>query len=375
MRWWVVWILVGCGDNLVDESVDIRSGSQLKLSWFDYPDAARELARHKLPFDTHLQSPCSSIEWLDGVERCTPVRHRVFEPPTYATGVFTDDLCTQLVARSDGTHDYVLVGETRDGRYLPEQMFRQAAGRSPAPAYYERLGRECVGPVEVLPFSLYEVGALVPTSSLVTVERSVLPSTGRLAHIVLDAGDGLQMWLGYHDRELGVDCSMSSVGSTLACVPSVAPDPVIADGLATIVLDVERVAGRRLGDHVAVAGAQRAAFGLFDTETRAACSALVDPFEERCSPYASAAVEDVFAESTCETPLRIAQRALDPNPFGADYAVHGLDYFEIGAPVAEAFTHVNNACVPVFVNPGHALHAVGALPRDRFPAATLVMDR
>jgi hypothetical protein len=392
MRWLVAVVLVGCGDNLVDESGEDRSGTQLKLRWFEYPDGARELAWSNPEgrlYDARFDARCELVEWADGITRCTlGARRELFSNnPSYAVGVFTDETCTQLVGRSIREADFVLLGEFRGEQHYPTQLFRGGNMISTG-TYYERRDGGCAGPFTVASSSLYEVGLLIPTSDLVALENRELETTGRLAHRVLDGNDGSELWRGFYDRTLGVDCSMQCVvGAGLACVPTAAPpDSIVLDQLAAVTLDVDVVAGRRLVDRVAVAGSLRTTFGLFDTVTNSACSAIQEPFGDifgrRCVPFA-AGFEDAYAESTCKTPVRVVRRELGECAFTYDYAYNydyearRIDYFEVRQPLAEAFVLAETGdCVPFGVPQGYEIRSLGpAIARDSFPVATLVVDR
>jgi hypothetical protein len=288
----VVVALVGCGDNLVDESADDRSGTQLKLRWFEYSDGARELAwssSEGVYFDSRFDTRCEPIEWADGVTRCTPGVHARLTGLTYAVGAFTDDACTQLVGRSLGDPDFVALGELRGDQHYPTQLLRGGKPLSILGPYYERRDDGCAGPFTAVESRLYEVGALVPTADLVALVERELPTTGRLAHRTLEGSDGSGLWLGFHDRELAVDCSTECIaGGSFACVPKAAPPgSMVLDQLASITFAVERTTGRRLADRVSVAGSLRATVGLFDTATNAACSAGEDLFGDIFADVAS----------------------------------------------------------------------------------------
>jgi hypothetical protein len=391
MRWLVTLVLAGCGDNLVDESGDDRSGTQLKLRWFEYSDGARELALSApegMLFDARFGTRCELVEWADGVTRCTPGARRrpFFSDITYAVGAFTDEACTQLVGRSVDGADFVVLGEVRGEQHYPTQLFR-GGDLLPTETYYERRDGGCAGPFTIVSSRLYEAGALVPTSDLVAVEERELSSTGRLAHRVLEGDDGSALWRGFHDRELGVDCAIQCVaGGDLACVPrSAPPGSVVLDQLATITLDLDAVAGRRLVDRVSVAGRLRTTVGLFDTVTNSACSAMYGVFgevDQRCLPFAGG-FDEAYAEPTCETPIRLVRRELGECAFTFDYAyaynyeARRADYFEVREPLAEAFVLAETGdCVPFGVPPGYEIRAVGpAIAYDSFPVATLVVDR
>jgi len=235
MRWWVCWLLAACGDNLVDEPADQHSGSRLKLYWYDY-DGAREVAsragfyqdgsgRANRFYDLERAEDCTTIEWLDGTIRCTPGigPTEPFDVLTYATTVYADAGCAQLIGRGAPQADYFLHGEWKANRFYPSLVIhRGRAIPGPAGGYYERRDGECVGPVEN-DEPTYELASSISGSELVEVERRELAATTRIGHLADLSDDGMLLRDAFHDHELDTDCYLLTVhGLSTVCAPDAA---------------------------------------------------------------------------------------------------------------------------------------------------------
>jgi hypothetical protein len=114
---------------------------------------------------------------------------------------------------------------------------------------------------------------------------------------------------------------------------------------------------------------------LFDTDADAWCSAFAGfvSSEPRCVPASCCDVEDVFADSACETPTQVTRRPADWDFYR--YAYDRAGYRELLDPIDAFVRAPSGECVRFGRPPGYNVHALGApRPREEFLPATLVVD-
>jgi hypothetical protein len=224
-RWWIVLGLAACGDNLVNERAEQRSGTRLKLSWYEYPDGARERAYLARIHDAALDRPCELVEWADGVRRCTlEVNPHSFMVEPYPRVVYADPGCTRPLGRSSGfVPGYAFYLEQwMAGEPKLARAFLPGAVVVPQPtSVYEQRDGSCEPVAEVSRYAYFELGRELSPDHFVSVTRTQLATSGRVGHVADLSADGLSIWRGYHDHELDVSCSTEH-GPTgqLHCTPA-----------------------------------------------------------------------------------------------------------------------------------------------------------
>lgn len=202
--------LAACGG---DDGPTVRtaiSGERIKITWFEYDEGSRE------PYglrDGARDEVCVPQLWADGLVRCTPWASTL-GPPTQ----FADDACTDPVHQN-------LAGD-----YAAEMV---DAGGEPAIAVlrdveplmvFQWWSRDasgaCVGPMSG-PSQFGRVGAEVPSSAFVVIDRVVPVTAGRITVAVDTTVDGLYFPTHARDTELGFDCVLApSAPDAVSCLPN-----------------------------------------------------------------------------------------------------------------------------------------------------------
>jgi hypothetical protein len=212
MRWWLVFAVAACGDNIgVGET---HSGSQLKLAWHQYEGGARQLAGF---YDG--DRPCDLVEWADGKRRC--MTDTFFDQVGLPRVVYADASCTSRLGVTDGVSTVAYEGEIVNDVFRPARVF--AVGdfiATPPQQLFERRDGACVMTTIVRSY-LVELGLEQSLDHLVAMTRSELPPAGRIGHVVDRGDDGSSIWRGFYDHELATPCTLEDGDAgALRCVPS-----------------------------------------------------------------------------------------------------------------------------------------------------------
>jgi hypothetical protein len=433
MRLLVLVGLLGCGDNLVLESADARSGERLKLQFLEYVDGTRQLVRDEL-FDAGRDEVCRIVQWSDGFFYCTPEAGRA---------LYADPGCTRELGHirlGEPAPPYFRHESFVGGTFKPAKLYRRGALAAPPSAAYELRDGKCAETRFDPAGTFYELGEEVTHDALVqTRERSHVVDE-RVAVQLATSSDGVRFPLALHDRELEIDCrvagpnrtsvectpvrahdavffhdaactqpelsaasvpaiaavqrdgctSYHAVGAqvvpvplfrlTPSCTPAVAPSGeqlfLVGEQLALPALARERGEGARL-QPIVVAGVGDGY--LFDRQHGSDCRPLDIGGVTRCVPH-HAISHPVYADDACTTPALVAlvqTRACEPPVqftirfFDATFEVYPL--VDAAPPVYEITT--GDRCVPYVPPAGFALRALGApLPAEAFASATRLHD-
>lgn len=189
-------VLVGCGDNLADESDGARSGIRLKLNWYDYDDGPRHWAPGEVYFDSGRNEDCKPVEWDDGGTYCTPETF-----PRDAYEPYADAGCTDLLAERADVAPYLSERVAACGRARPAHLYPI---REPIDLdrYWVKLSDGTCQEVDT-PRTLWRLGPEVPRSSLVRLGLEPPRGNSRIALRVRTSVDGMRLPIGYVDSLLG----------------------------------------------------------------------------------------------------------------------------------------------------------------------------
>lgn len=425
--------LLGCGDNLVPEGADARSGARLKLQFLEYVDGTRQLVRDEL-FDAGRGEACRIVQWSDGFFYCTPEAGRA---------LYTDRECTRELGHAElgePVPPYFVHELFVGGTFKASKLYRRGALAEPPSAAYEVRGDTCDEARFDPTGTFYELGEEIAREALVrTAERSHAIDE-RVAVRIATSGDGVQLPLALQDRELESDCridgpnqtsvectpvqahdavyfhddactqpelsaasepavaavqragctSYHAVGERAAsaplfrlsptCTPTVAPPSerlfLVGEQLALPVLARERGEGARLQPIIVAGGSDGY---LFDLQHGSDCRPLDIGGITRCVPH-HALSHPVYADDACTARTLIAlvqTRACEPP---VQFTIRFFDetfevYPIVGAapPVYEITT--GDRCDPYLPPAGFATRALGApLPAEAFASAIRLHD-
>lgn len=433
MRLLVLVGLLGCGDNLVLEGADARSGERLKLQFLEYVDGTRQLVRDEL-FDAGRDEACRIVQWSDGFFYCTPEAGRA---------LYADPGCTRELGHSEPgkpTPPYFVHESFIGGAFKPAKLYRRGAlAESPSATYVLR-GGTCTEALSGPAGPFYELGEEVTRDALVQTGERLHVVDERVGVRIATSRDGVRVPLALHDRELDIDCrvdgpnrtsvectpvrahdavyfhdaactqpelsavsapaiaaveregctSYHAVGTHVAstplfrltpsCQPAVAPPSeqlfLVGEQLALPVLARERGGGARL-QPIVVGGVNDGY--LFDLLHGSDCRPLDIGGVTRCVPH-HALSHPVYTDDTCTTRVLVAlvpTRACEPP---VQFAIRSFDetvevYPISGAapPVYEITT--GDRCEVYLPPAGSAIRALGApLPAEAFASAVRVHD-
>jgi len=185
-----------------------RSGSRLKVTWYQTADGVRTPIEGL--FDSLLGKSCTPQSWSDSVTRCTP------QYPTVDTYTeYSDANCTMPILESETpfpANTYLLSRYAGCGDQTTyDHLYTPGAELTLAHAYRKN-GAECdtdSNPGEHF-YSIVDAGA----STLVTVNMNY-DATGAVEQMHWDSIDGMQ-WYRPEGRDsvLGAECSYQQVGDS-----------------------------------------------------------------------------------------------------------------------------------------------------------------
>jgi len=192
------------GPDGPDPDDGMRSGTRLKLIWTDYSGTRQLAGAH----DAMLDADCYPQGWDDGATYCVPGN-------SSSVG-FTDAACTQAIgiAYIDPTcgappPDYFIDYAQTLCSAAPRRLYGRGAAIA-ATQYYSLDGTgACVGPSADPNYHYYTLGAELPSSALIELTATLVPSTGRYAQGYLESADGGKFLGPTRDTQLGTTCYMS----------------------------------------------------------------------------------------------------------------------------------------------------------------------
>jgi hypothetical protein len=217
-----IGFVVGCATTPPPIDPDAaRSGSRLKLAWYEFADGFRTWAPPTDLFDAELAVACSPTKWTDGFVRCTPA---------FGAVVFADAQCTQPLLAVDASFGLDLVPGC--GAYVPAPPLYRATTQTVQPsATFERLSGTCMqvptDPQHPVPRMAVAVAA--PVTTLVAMSH-VVAGGGPLAVEVLRGDDGLAVPLRLVDPAHAIGCDLSALDQATD-LPCRATEAVLSDDL------------------------------------------------------------------------------------------------------------------------------------------------
>ncbi|HEY5951781.1 MAG TPA: hypothetical protein VIV40_40075 [Kofleriaceae bacterium] len=198
-----------------------RSGTRLKLTWFDFSDGARQWDGF---YDAERKETCYIYrDWIDGKSYCAP---------DYGGSiVYTNATCTAKAAevyRDSGCAQpplpYAMEWEYTPCDSHPAHLYTRAAKLSLAQYYYKSSDGTCGGPYTTsASYEYYALGAEIPPTDLVEVTLGAPVGSGRLATRFYQSPDGMRLQGTVHDATLGTDCypQIYADGATTgSCAPN-----------------------------------------------------------------------------------------------------------------------------------------------------------
>jgi hypothetical protein len=239
VRWWTALALVfacACGSDppVVGDappvSIDApagpdpndgaRSGTRLKLTWFDFSDGTRQWDGF---YDAQRKETCYIYQdWIDGKTYCAP---------DYSGSiVYTNAACTTKVAEvyvgstcPQPLEPYALEWEYTPCDSKPARLYVLGAKQTVASYYYKGSDGTCSGPyATTTSYDYYALGGEVAKTELVEVMRGSPMGQGRLGVRFHQSPDGMRLQASVHDALLGTDCypQTYAVGATTgSCAP------------------------------------------------------------------------------------------------------------------------------------------------------------
>lgn len=224
MRWiWLV-VLCACGDNTVP-----------RLAALTYAVGDVTYTRAGEFHDTARDEDCSPWTWADAATYCTPAFH---------APVYTDSACTDAIA--PGAVHYTPTYFTIAGLTLLQRLHPVTPSTRAPAQYWLHTQDTCSGPYPSPPGAQWgDIGDELDETAFVRLLRSAPEGDGRLQTIAWHTSDGLYQPMGFHDRDLGVDCTVYNASGRdrdhVLCDPGASPVFYYADAACThpiVVADV-----------------------------------------------------------------------------------------------------------------------------------------
>ncbi|HEY5928368.1 MAG TPA: hypothetical protein VIV11_42070 [Kofleriaceae bacterium] len=203
-----------------DPNDGARSGTRLKLTWFDFSDGARQWDGF---YDAQRKETCYIYrDWIDGKSYCSP---------DYGGSiVFTNATCTTKVAElykdgcAAGPRPYAMEWEYTPCDSKPAHLYTRGAKVTLAQYYFKSSDGACNGPYTTsTSYDYYALGAEVARSELVEVTLGSPVGPGRLGVRHYQSPGGMSLQAAVHDAALGTDCFpqvFASGAMTGSCSPS-----------------------------------------------------------------------------------------------------------------------------------------------------------
>ncbi len=205
---WLWLLLAACGDNIVD--VDgARSGSRLKLRWFEPEDGVRQweatpgttirdghLANTEVFYDEQLHLMCSAELWADGTTRCTP--------PLELTDLklFGDPGCTFQISQHPDQFGFLGELDYQCGQLRIARAYPVTRTMKFGTIYRHDLDGAC-RPAASEDRELGVLGDPVSPSTFATIVTSTSHDDERVQIRYHESDDGMRLPIGLQDELLG----------------------------------------------------------------------------------------------------------------------------------------------------------------------------
>ena len=203
-----------------DPNDGARSGTRLKLTWFQLADGTKQWDGF---YDAQRKETCYVYDnWIDGRSYCTPDYDGSIE--------YTNATCTQKVVEVYKDPNcprqplpYALEWSYTPCDSRPAHLYSIGNKITVGQYYFKGSDGSCNGPYTTsTSFDYYAVGTEIPTTDLVEVTLGSPTGPGRLALRFYESADGMRRQATVHDGALGTDCYPQTHGTTDtgACSPS-----------------------------------------------------------------------------------------------------------------------------------------------------------
>lgn len=212
-------VVIDAEDLGPDPNDGARSGSRLKLTWFELADGARQWDGF---YDAQRKETCYIYEWADGKSYCAPDYD--------GSLLYSNGTCTQgaIEVYRDTNCGTTPAPYAMEYQYTPceskaAHLFARGSKLSLAQYYYKSSTGACEGPytTDTAYYDYYAVATEVKTTELVELELGAPIGTGRLATRYYESADGMRLQGAVHDAALGTTCSPRTyVGNDGLCAPS-----------------------------------------------------------------------------------------------------------------------------------------------------------
>jgi hypothetical protein len=227
----VLAAVAGCGEvvsNNPDASGDgpiggdpddgLRSGTRLKLQWYDF-GGTRVASGQR---DTLRDETCYPQAWADGRTYCMP--------NSAMSVAFSDAGCTQRVgvqyvdpACPSTPSTYLLEYAPDLCESYPDRLYQRGAMISASAHYYLQPDGSCNGPYSDPNYRYYSAGGVVATSALIEMTESAPSTATRYSQRFYESTDGARVFSRVHDRELDTACylgAQSQDATSGTCTPN-----------------------------------------------------------------------------------------------------------------------------------------------------------
>jgi hypothetical protein len=212
--------VAGSGDAGLGPNEGARSGSRLKLTWFDFTDGTRQWNGF---FDAERKESCYPYaSWPDGNTYCTPT--------SYASIVYTDAGCSQKIGQVyrdpscvEPPPTYLLEYHYAACNSGPQHLYLRGGATTAATYYVREYDGTCAGPYSGSAYDFYALSGEVTPQMLVQITTTIGSEAGRLATTFYASSDGMRLPTRLHDTMLGTDCypeTFADGATTGLCIPA-----------------------------------------------------------------------------------------------------------------------------------------------------------
>jgi len=202
-----------------DPNDGARSGTRLKLTWFDFSDGTRQWDGL---YDAERKETCYIYnDWIDGKSYCAP--------DYTGSIVYTNATCTtkSVEIYKDGcstTNLYAMEYNYTPCDSKPAHLWTRGSKITLANYYYKSSDGTCNGPYATsTSYDYYALGAEVQRAELVEVTLGSPAGPGRLGVRFYQSPDGMRLQATVNDAALGTDCYpqvYASGAMTGSCAPN-----------------------------------------------------------------------------------------------------------------------------------------------------------
>lgn len=197
-----------------DPNDGARSGSRLKLTWYQFADGTRQWDGF---YDAQRKETCYIYDnWINGKAYCTPdydgsIEYSNVGCTTKVIEVYKDPVCPSPPS------PYALEWNDTPCESQPAHLYNRGNKLALAQYWFKGSDGSCNGPYATsTSYDYYTLGAEVKLSDLVEVTLGAPGNTGRLSVRYWQSPDGMQRQGAAHDSAFGDVCYPGANG----CAPS-----------------------------------------------------------------------------------------------------------------------------------------------------------